>query len=308
MDLLPQILVPVIAASWLWFWPQRCKLGFALQALSALLLLSGSALVAIWLAIPRWTLAIPALLWLWAIRQNTAAARALWLPAGYSGWLALAGSGVLALAGGWLTVEALLGRRPPAGPAIDLAMPLSGADLSVANGGSRLLVNAHQDTLDHSVPRHRLWHGQSYGVDLVALNALGRSAGVFRPADPSRYAIFGRAVAAPCAGTVVAARDGRPDQRVPQVDREVMPGNFVILRCAGADIAMAHLQQGSVAVKLDDRLAPGALIGRVGNSGMSDEPHLHINAQTPGTAEAPFSGRPVVMRFAGRFLVRGDRP
>jgi murein DD-endopeptidase MepM/ murein hydrolase activator NlpD len=54
-------------------------------------------------------------------------------------------------------------------------------------------------------------------------------------------------------------------------------------------------------VKVGDRIA------EVGNSGASDEPHLHIHAQRPGSSVEPFSGDPLPMRFDGLFLIRGDR-
>ena len=54
--------------------------------------------------------------------------------------------------------------------------------------------------------------------------------------------------------------------------------------------------------------AAGAVIGLVGNSGNSHEPHLHVHAQRPAAAgEEPFSGDPLPMRFDGRYLVRNDR-
>ncbi len=56
-----------------------------------------------------------------------------------------------------------------------------------------------------------------------------------------------------------------------------------------------------------DTLKVGDRIAEVGNSGASNEPHLHIHAQRPGTDEAPLSGDPLSMRFAGRYLIRGDR-
>ncbi len=45
----------------------------------------------------------------------------------------------------------------------------------------------------------------------------------------------------------------------------------------------------------------------VGNSGNTGEPHLHIYAQEAGPANAPLSGKPLPVRFEGRFVVRGDR-
>ena len=40
----------------------------------------------------------------------------------------------------------------------------------------------------------------------------------------------------------------------------------------------------------------------VGNSGNTDEPHLHIHAQRPGPASAPLSGDPLFIAFEGGFL------
>jgi len=124
------------------------------------------------------------------------------------------------------------------------------------------------------------------------------------PADPGRYRIFGMPVLAPCAGEVVVAVDGLQDMRVPEQDERHMAGNHVILRCAGADIVLGHFRSGSLSVRVGTRVEPGAVIGEVGNSGASSEPHLHIHAQAPGTPEAPFSGAPIPIRIAGRFLLR----
>jgi murein DD-endopeptidase MepM/ murein hydrolase activator NlpD len=70
---------------------------------------------------------------------------------------------------------------------------------------------------------------------------------------------------------------------------------------------MAHLQRNSVRVRTGDVMAVGDTVARVGNSGNTDEPHLHIHAQLPGTAGEPFNGDPVPIRFDGRYLARNDR-
>jgi murein DD-endopeptidase MepM/ murein hydrolase activator NlpD len=80
-----------------------------------------------------------------------------------------------------------------------------------------------------------------------------------------------------------------------------------VLRCGRYEVAMAHLKRGSIIVRVGQPITAGMTIGQVGNSGASSEPHLHINAQTPGTDSAPFSGKPVVMLFNGEFLARNDR-
>jgi murein DD-endopeptidase MepM/ murein hydrolase activator NlpD len=127
------------------------------------------------------------------------------------------------------------------------------------------------------------------------------------PAQSGRYEIFGRPVIAPCAGSVIVAVDGLPDMQVPQVDSDHLAGNHVILRCAGADILLGHFRQGSLLVRVGQNLVVGEAIAQVGNSGNTSEPHLHVNAQARGTADAPFSGAPIPIRIDGRYLRRNDR-
>jgi murein DD-endopeptidase MepM/ murein hydrolase activator NlpD len=162
-------------------------------------------------------------------------------------------------------------------------------------------------TLDETVERFRPWRGQSYALDFFGLGPFGLRARGWRPADPAAYAIFGARLHAPCNGTVVAAEGAMPDFEVPQEDPVNRLGNHVILRCGEVDIVLAHMRQGSIAVAPGQTVTTGTLLGEVGNSGASTEPHLHIHAQRPGTLEQPISGEPLGVRIDNRFLVRGDR-
>ena len=48
-------------------------------------------------------------------------------------------------------------------------------------------------------------------------------------------------------------------------------------------------------------------LGEVGNSGNTDEPHLHVHAQRPGRIWDVFIGDPLLVTFNGRYLIRNDR-
>ncbi|MGM0585963.1 MAG: M23 family metallopeptidase [Pseudomonadota bacterium] len=162
--------------------------------------------------------------------------------------------------------------------------------------------------LDPSVPRFADWRGQAYAYDLLGLDPLGLTAPVRRPRDPARYAIFAAPVHAPCEGEVLSAETTLPDLPVPEMDRENLMGNHVLLRCGEVAILLAHLRQGSVAVAPGDRLARGDKLGEVGNSGHSSEPHLHIHAQRPPAPDAaPVSGEPLPLRLEDRWLTRNAR-
>ena len=51
----------------------------------------------------------------------------------------------------------------------------------------------------------------------------------------------------------------------------------------GHFLMMAHLSPGSIQVKIGDHVNVGQPIAKIGNSGNTTEPHLHIQAQTIGT-------------------------
>jgi hypothetical protein len=299
-----QLGLPMLLTAWLWLWPSPNRFALLLQFIGIVAVTAAMWAAGVWTWLPRWSLAIIALLALVAgVGGGQRAARSLRISASRQILVSL----TLLIAGGLAIGEAWRARQTPPIASIQLALPLEGNDLMVANGGSRLLLNSHQDTLDLSVPRHRLWQGQSYGVDLVALRSTGMTSTGLRPRNPRYYAIFGRTVRAPCDGAVMAARDGRPDLDVPRVDADVMEGNHIRLRCGNVEVVLAHLQRSSLKVRTGEQVTTGQAIAAVGNSGMSDEPHLHIHAQLPGTAAAPNSGAPVAMFFNGRFLARNDR-
>lgn len=71
-------------------------------------------------------------------------------------------------------------------------------------------------------------------------------------------------------------------------------GNHVIVD-HGDDVfsAYAHLRRGSVRVAVGDRVEPGDLLGEVGNSGNTTEPHLHVqlmdDRHPSGAAGLPFA-------------------
>lgn len=105
---------------------------------------------------------------------------------------------------------------------------------------------------------------------------------------------------------MVAAADGLPDFSAPETNRRHPTGNHVVLDCGGFWVVLAHMRQGSVRAVAGSVVASGMVLGEVGNSGNTSEPHLHIHAQRPGTADRPSGGDPLPMRLDGRFLACND--
>jgi hypothetical protein len=221
-------------------------------------------------------------------------------------WLSILGRASLALLTSIVCAMAIAARQPPSEEIVDLQFPLADGVYYVAGGGSAELLNAHLMTLTDE--RFQAFRGQSYGVDLLKLGAFGLRARGVLPSDPARYAIHGDPVFAPCSGVVVQAEDGAPEMPPPRPDRTQMAGNHVLLECDGVHVLLGHLMPGSVRVSRSESVTAGTMIGLVGNSGNSNEPHLHVHAQRPAASgREPLSGDPLPIRFDGRYLVRNDR-
>jgi hypothetical protein len=208
----------------------------------------------------------------------------------------LTGSGLL---GAWQVRLGWHGRQLPTVPAVDLRFPLAAGRYLVVSGGSILSLNPHADALDTTVAGHRAWRGTAYALDVVALDCLGRRSTGLGPTSPTNYFIYGTPVLAPCAGTVLVAEDGNPDMPVPRHDDTHPSGNYLLLRGSQADIVLAHFRRGSLQVRAGQSVVAGQLLAQAGNSGATDEPHLHIHAQRPCSPGFPMGGAPLSMRFGG---------
>jgi len=303
LPLVLQLAVPLALLSAVAF-GRTARVTWIALAILAGLVVAAIGLAGVWLVLPWWLTNLYAAVLLAGMlrrwHRDGPAAR----PASVRGWLALAAVVLPAVLAAGVVARAIAARESR-GPAVDLQFPLGPGTYLAVNGGSAALVNAHETT--RTDQRFRDYRGQSDGLDLVRLNGAGLRARGWRPADPGAYAIFGTAVRAPCGGRVVTAVDDLPDMAPPAVDRVHLAGNHVILDCAGTWVVLAHLARGSVAVRAGQDVAALAPLGRAGNSGHSSEPHLHVHAQRPGTAAAPFSGAPVPIRIDGAYLARNDR-
>jgi hypothetical protein len=306
--ILAQILLPLALIVWLGIAPPRNLLGVSLQSLATVTILLAIARMGVWVFPPWWTPYLYGLLVIFVsikvVRRSKSLQRMLssWL-----GWLAIIGFTAFGVFASNEAVQSWAGQVPPPIPAVDLAFPLRGGHYLILNGGSNIRINAHVKTLDESVPRFRAYRGQSYGIDMIQIDSLGLRAKGIVPSDPAAYKIYGQPVLAPCSGKIVQAIDGFPDMTIPQTDLVNRSGNHVILRCSNADVLLAHFRPQSLSVSVGTDVQVGDRLAEVGNSGASDEPHLHIHAQRSGSSAASFSGDPLPIRFSGQFLIRGDR-
>ncbi|MHB8597574.1 MAG: M23 family metallopeptidase [Ktedonobacteraceae bacterium] len=154
--------------------------------------------------------------------------------------------------------------------AVSIASP-SPQRLYVYQGGNTFLVN-----------HHWRYPPQRYALDLTGFDASGRRASGFFPKDLTAYLCFGTPLLSPLAGTVVHVENDQPDLAVGCMDKEHPLGNCIIIRPAAQQnmrIVLAHLMYHSITVQPGSVVQAGEIIGRIGNSGNTSEPHLHIHAQ-----------------------------
>jgi len=146
---------------------------------------------------------------------------------------------------------------------------------------------------------HRRWYNRShFAWDLIRVNEAGEpGAG---PALAESFS-FGQAVVAPAAGTVLEVRDGGED-RAPGHPGSREEANFILIDHGGGEYSrLVHLKKGSIRVRRGEHLQANQLIGEVGNSGMTDGPHLHVAFETEGV-DASTGERvsiPLPIRFSG---------
>jgi hypothetical protein len=182
---------------------------------------------------------------------------------------------------------------------LDVGFPLKNGVFYVCHGGGSWLLNYHGIFAK----------SQRYALDTVELNGAGTRAKGLCPRSLNSYRVYGETVYSPCAGLVSAAKDGIPDQTPGAFDKQSPAGNHIWIRVEGSEvyILLAHLQPCSLSVKTGDQVKIGQPIARVGNSGYTSEPHLHIHAQLLGPGRVAPGGKPFQLTFDGKWLVRNSR-
>ncbi|SNC75990.1 Peptidase family M23 [Marinobacter sp. es.048] len=308
--MLTQIALPVLLLVWLARFPAKGLFALGVQAVSVAAVLLGIGLAALWTMPPFWTpyvyygvFALIVVLHLW---QGRFQGNGLWRVSAGQTLFVLLGFG-LGCFGGYMAYMAYQGRTVPPVETVNIAPPFGPGTYLVAHGGSNLMVNVHLKTLDTAIERFRPWQGQSRALDIFRVSPLGIHKNGWLASDPARYTTFGTPVVAPCDGEIAKVVDGREDMPVPVMDRAHMAGNYVAINCGRFFVILAHLRKGTVAVSAGDQVAVGDLLGEMGNSGNSSEPHLHVHAQRGLPEEAAFAGEPLALTIDGAFPVRNDR-
>jgi murein DD-endopeptidase MepM/ murein hydrolase activator NlpD len=152
-------------------------------------------------------------------------------------------------------------------------LPLDGP-ITVAWGGQTARTNYHV-----SAPAER------WAYDLLVTDNGKSFRGEGRAVED--YYAYDRPVQAPAGGRVVHVHDGEPDARPGRAEPSRGGGNYVVIEIAPEQyLFLVHLRTGTIRVRPGATVRRGDIVGRVGNSGNSSEPHLHLHVQDmPGAGE-----------------------
>jgi hypothetical protein len=192
-----------------------------------------------------------------------------------------------------------------------LGPPLEGAHWLAGSGPSNdshhrrqiLLLNGH------------LHISSRYAIDWMQIENDSAFSGDER--DNRSYHAYGKPVLAVADAKVITVKDGIPENApghfgkgslaVP-MSMETMLGNTITLDLGGGQFAYyAHLQPGSLRVKVGDRVRQGQVLARIGDTGSSFEPHLHFEVTT-GPSALDGEGVPYVINEYTVTASKGDAP
>lgn len=114
-------------------------------------------------------------------------------------------------------------------------------------------------------------------------------------AVPDMAAAAATRVLAAAPGRVLGVRDGMADVNILSIDAKTIAGRecgngVVIDHGDGWHTQYCHLRQGSVTVAQGQEVARGQELGRIGLSGSTEHPHVHLTVRRHGKPVDPFTG------------------
>lgn len=190
------------------------------------------------------------------------------------------------------------------GTPVSLSFPFKNGKYYVLEGGNSKkcnLINYHFKGSLHS--KNNVFKSMQYATDIVKLNAIGCFADSILPKQLEKYIIYKEDLYSPCEGTIIEVVDDMDNEEPFSGNHPYNVGNHIVIQNNGINIVLGHIQRGSIKVNVGDYVNVGQIIANVGNSGLTEFPHLHIQAME-AVEGAIWSGEGIPILFDGKFLIK----
>lgn len=149
---------------------------------------------------------------------------------------------------------------------------------------------------------HKLWPQERLAYDVLAA-----------PYDHgakmnAEYGIWEMPVYSPVVGEVVGVCSDQVDIMPLKEEFTSLAGNYVYIKVTETNsyLIFAHLKEDSIPVNVGDKVEPGQLLGKIGNSGTTSEPHLHLQhqRQNPNEISHPLLAEGLPLIIEGKVDVK----
>ncbi|WP_116090612.1 M23 family metallopeptidase [Sphingomonas crusticola] len=192
----------------------------------------------------------------------------------------------------------LLGAAAPVSPPPRLAFPVA------CSLGTTCAIQSYRDDDPGPAVRDYACHGRTYqahdGTDIRLPSMMAQRRGVN--------------VLAAAPGTVLRSRDGLADRSIRDASAGAVAGQecgngLVVDHGGGWETQYCHMARGSIVVRPGDAVRAGTVLGKVGLSGDTEFPHLHLSVRHDSKSIDPFAwGAPANACQGGRSLWAATPP
>ena len=180
---------------------------------------------------------------------------------------------------------------------VEIQFPLKKGRFLITDGGNSKmsrLMNYHYYSPVHM--KNNTNGSMLFATDIVKRDDAFHS---FFPKGNDDYAIFGEAVYSPMDGIIVKVENSIEDNQPYIGTYPYNTGNTIVIKNDDRFFLLGHLKQGSIKVKTGECVKEHQMIGQIGNSGMSERPHLHMQLISCAS-ENYWSGTGINMIFQGK--------
>jgi len=157
---------------------------------------------------------------------------------------------------------------------VEIEFPFRHGEYLITDGGNSKtsrLMNYHYYSPVHK--RNKTNNSMLFATDIVKIDKGYPS---FLPDENGQYPVFGMNIYSPMDGVVVKVENNIQDNKPYSENYPYNTGNTVVIKKDNYFLLLGHLNFDSIIVRVGDHIKTNELIGRAGNSGWTERPHLHM--------------------------------